>query len=58
MVMKKIQEILNEYNIELKSSDQRITVYTCKRIEQKNKLKVSVKRLDTFCNDTQPFISK
>jgi hypothetical protein len=53
MEMKKIQEVLNEYSIELKSADRHITVYACKRVEQKNKSKVSVKRSATFCDTTQ-----
>jgi hypothetical protein len=56
--MKKIQEVLNEYSVELKNTDRHITVYSCKRVEQKNKSKVSVKRSATFCNDTQQLISK
>jgi hypothetical protein len=50
MEIKKIQEILNEYSVELKSADQHITTYVCKKVGEKNKLKVSAKQLDTFCN--------
>jgi hypothetical protein len=56
--MKKIQEILNEYSVELKSADGHVSVYACKKVEQKNKSNVSVKRLDTFCNNTPQLISK
>ena len=56
--MKKLQEVLNEYSVELKSADQHITVYTCKKAEEKNKSKVPAKRSTSFCNDTQQLISK
>lgn len=51
--MKKIQEVLNQYNVELKSTDRHITVYACKKVEQKSKLKGPAKRVNPLNNTTQ-----
>lgn len=50
--MKTIQEVLNEYSIELKSEKRHATVYTCKKVLQENKSTTSPKR-KVFSNATQ-----
>jgi hypothetical protein len=47
--MKTIQEVLNEYRVELKSTNRHVTVYTCKRLSQKNKLIIPVTSLNASC---------